>query len=53
MGVIYLSYLIRKTVSDRRKPITFFKSADKTTYKTPYDIPDENWLLTNIIELLN
>ena len=37
----------KKTVADRIKPSTLLKSADKTRYKTPYDTPDDDWLLTS------
>lgn len=54
MGVIYLSCLIRRTLPNRKHPVTFcsfsFACGQNTgIYKTPYHISDENWLLTNVM----
>lgn len=49
IGVFCPPHLIRKTVPDRRNPITFFKSTDEITYNTAHKIPGEKWLLTSVV----
>lgn len=40
IGDLHPPHLIRETVADGENLITFFKSADKSTYNTAHNIPE-------------